>query len=177
MLDGERDIIERATRGEVEAFGLLYDHYLPRIYRFIFVKVGRREEAEDLTQQVFLNSWNSIGGYQPMGYPFSSLLYRMARNEVIDFMRTKKNPLSLEEIDFEPPVDQEVERNIDFKIEMAGVRKAISRLSPEQQDVVLMRFVDDLSNKEIADIMQKSEGTIRIIQHRAVKKLKSLLNK
>src|SRR3989344_2875321 len=96
MLDGESGIIERATKGEAEAFGLLYDHYLPKIYRFVFLKVGRREEAEDLTHQVFLNSWQHIANYQSMGHPFSTLLYRMARNEVIDYIRTKKNPIPLD---------------------------------------------------------------------------------
>jgi len=175
MLDGEHDLIEKAVRGEAEAFGLLYDHYLPKIYRFILVKVGRREEAEDLTHQVFLNCWKHIPKYQSMGYPLSTLLYRMARNEVIDYVRTRKNPISMEDAQIEIPVDQEVERNIDVSIDMHKVQSAIHILSSEQQDVILMRFVDELDNKEIAEILEKSEGTIRIIQHRAIKKLKALL--
>lgn len=175
MLDGERQIIERAIRGEAEAFGLLYDHYLPRIYRFVFLKIGRREEAEDLTQQVFLHSWQHMSGYQSMGYPFSTLLYRMARNAIIDHIRTRKNPISLESIKYDPPVDQEIERHADITLDMHHVQSALHSLTQEQQDVILMRFVDDLSNKEIAEILEKSEGTVRIIQHRALKKLRALL--
>ena len=176
MLDGESGIIERATKGEAEAFGLLYDHYLPKIYRFVFLKVGRREEAEDLTHQVFLNSWQHIANYQSMGHPFSTLLYRMARNEVIDYIRTKKNPIPLDELAHDPSVDQEVDRHFDIGLQIHDVQNAMHTLTPEQQDVVIMRFVDELTNKEISEVLQKSEGTIRIIQHRAIKKLKSILD-
>src|SRR3989344_4062244 len=98
MLDGEHIVIKRAIKGEASAFGLLYDHYEPMIYRFILIKVSHREEAEDLTHQVFLHAWRSIPSYQDLGFPFSSWLYRMARNQVIDFYRARKEQQSFEEL-------------------------------------------------------------------------------
>ena len=99
MLDGEDRIIERAIRGEASAFGELYDHYQPKIYRFVVIKVARREEAEDLTHQAFLNAWQNISVYRNVGFPFGSWLYHIARNLVIDHYRSKRDHLDLEEID------------------------------------------------------------------------------
>src|ERR1700677_3343750 len=81
MIDGEEKLIQEAVRGDSSAFGLLYDHYQPMIYRFVAVKVGRREEAEDITHQVFMNAWQNIASYRHRGHPFSSWLYRIARNQ------------------------------------------------------------------------------------------------
>ena len=87
MLDGEQSYVNSAIRGDSSAFGVLYDHYQPMIYRFVAVKVGRREEAEDITHQVFLSAWQNIKRYEHRGHPFSSWLYRIARNQVVDHYR------------------------------------------------------------------------------------------
>lgn len=176
MLDGEKEIIQRAIRGESSAFGQLYDHYLPKIYRFVLLKVGRREEAEDLTQQVFLNALENIGTYRHRGHPFSSWLYRIARNSVIDYVRTKNEALSLDNLNIEPHIEPAIEKKLEMEIEMGTVMKALRQLTPEQQDIIIMKFVDELSNKEIAEALEKSEGAIRTIQHRAINKLKKLLS-
>ncbi|MBI4119807.1 MAG: sigma-70 family RNA polymerase sigma factor [Parcubacteria group bacterium] len=176
MLDGEKELITRAIGGEAEAFGKLYDHYLPKIYRFILMKVSRREEAEDLTHQVFLSAWQNINTYQSRGYPFSSWLYRIARNAVIDYMRTKKETFTIEDIENEPRIEPAVEHQIDLKLGIAPVFEAVRKLASEQQEVIMMKFVDELSNQEIAEALGKSEGAIRLIQHRALNKLKRFLN-
>ena len=90
MVDGEEKILTLAIRGKASAFGSLYDHYQPRIYRFVAIKVGRREEAEDLTHQVFLNAWQNIGNYKDLGHPFSSWLYKIARNQIADYYRARR---------------------------------------------------------------------------------------
>src|SRR3989338_5755556 len=82
MLDGEAQLIRQAQRGNAESFGELYDHYLPKIYRYIFAKVSHREHAEDIAHEVFLAAWKNLPGYRMRGFPFSSWLYRIARNEV-----------------------------------------------------------------------------------------------
>src|SRR3989344_5860742 len=99
MMDGEDKLIKRAIRGGASAFGSLYDYYQPKIYGFVLIKVGRREDAEDLTHQVFLSAFLNVKSYKDMGHPFSSWLYRIARNQVIDFYRTRKKEASLEQID------------------------------------------------------------------------------
>ncbi|MBI4087278.1 MAG: sigma-70 family RNA polymerase sigma factor [Candidatus Liptonbacteria bacterium] len=176
MLDGEEKLIQDAIRGKASAFGSLYDYYQPKIYRFVLVKVGRREEAEDLTHQVFLNAWTNVKGYEDLGFPFSSWLYRIARNLVVDFYRTRRNEASLEKIDPEYFVVQaSTQFDVADKMEMEKVRSAIARLKPEYQDVVMMRFVEDLPIKEVAEALDKTEGAVKLIQYRAIKELKTLL--
>jgi RNA polymerase sigma-70 factor (ECF subfamily) len=169
----EIDIVKRAKRGEASAFGQLYDTHMPRIFRFIMLKVGRKETAEDLAHEVFLSAWQNIANYEFRGFPFSSWLYRIANNAVIDYYRTWKSTQALETIPEEffsetPELDNEIDKSIDLKV----VRHALAKLENDQQNVLIMKFVDDLSNKEIADIIGKSEGAVRVIQHRALKQLK-----
>ncbi len=176
MLDGEKRIIQRAKRGEASAFGLLYDRYQPQIYRFIFLKVSRREEAEDLTHQVFLQALQHIGEYEDVGFPFTSWLYRIARNEVIDHYRTKRQAISLDDVDPEyfATLDRAME-DAERRMDVRRVTDALKQLKPEYQDVIIMRFIEDLSPKEIAVALQKSEGAVKLLQHRAVKQLQQLL--
>lgn len=176
MLDGENKLIQNAIKGKASAFGSLYDYYQPKIYRFVLIKVGRREDAEDLTHQVFLSAFENIGSYKNLGHPFGSWLYRMARNQVIDFWRVRKHEPSLEAIDPEFFVSQaSANFGIDEKMEMEKVRAAIEKLKPEYQDVVIMRFIEDLPIKEVAATLDKSEGAIKLLQYRAVKELKKIL--
>lgn len=176
MLDREKSIVSDAVRGEASAFGLLYDYYQSKIYRFIVLKVGRSEEAEDLTHQVFLNAWQNIKNYKSLGFPFSSWLYRIARNLVIDHYRTLKETTSVDQIDpeyFAAPAT--VHLDIDNKLQIREVRLEISKLEPDYQDVIIMRFVEDLSIKESAEALGKSEGAVKLMQYRALKKLKESL--
>ncbi|OGZ52741.1 MAG: hypothetical protein A3B25_00910 [Candidatus Ryanbacteria bacterium RIFCSPLOWO2_01_FULL_48_26] len=177
MLDGEAYIIKCAVGGDSSAFGLLYDHYQPKIYRFALVKVSHREEAEDLTHQVFLKAWQNIESYQDLGFPFSSWLYRIARNHVVDYYRTKKITESIEDIDpKKTPVEHSVHSNLLEKLEIERVKNAIGKLKPEYQDVIIMRFIEDLPIRETALALDKSEGAVKLLQHRAIKELKKALS-
>src|SRR5579872_3362793 len=142
MIDGEEKLIISAVKGNSSAFGALYDYYQPMIYRFIAVKVSRREEAEDLTHQVFLSAWQSIKSYKHRGHPFSSWLYQIARNQVIDHYRSQKRETSLEGVDPEELVAGDV-ANIDLslRLDMGKVHAAIKKLKPEYQDVIILRFI------------------------------------
>ncbi|MBN2198160.1 sigma-70 family RNA polymerase sigma factor [Candidatus Wolfebacteria bacterium] len=175
MIDGDKKLIHRAIRGEAEAFGLLYDRYQPQIYRFILIKVGHREEAEDLTHQVFLKSWQNISSYKFQGFPFSSWLYSVARNQVVDYYRTKKKTLVIEEIT-ELKIEDSYLKDIDKEFDIERIKKAIFQLKDEYQDIIILRFIEDLSPKEIALIINKSEGAVKLLQHRAIKNLKKILN-
>ena len=178
MIDGEKEIIKKAISGEASAFGSLYDHYQPQIFRFIFLKVSHREEAEDLTHQVFLQGWRKIYSYDFRGFPFSSWLYRIARNEIIDYYRTKKNFLDLEEERLEEELSQEetLSALVDQNLTLEKVMIALGQLKPIDQDVIILRFVEDLSPQEIAVILEKTQASVRLLQHRAVKNLKKALN-
>jgi RNA polymerase sigma-70 factor (ECF subfamily) len=177
MLDGEKRIIQDAVKGEASAFGLLYDHYQPQIYRFVVIKVGRREDAEDLTHQVFLSAWKKIGEYEHLGHPFSSWLYKIARNLVIDHYRTNKIEINLEEADDANDLGYvpSGEADVELSLAMDKVTEAIRRLSQSHQDIIVMRFVEDLSIKEISASLGESESVVKVRQHRAMQKLKKLL--
>ncbi len=177
MLDGEHIIVQRAVQGESSAFGLLYDHYQPHIYRFVFIKVSRREEAEDLTHQVFLNAWTTIRNYTDFGFPFSSWLYRIARNEVIDYYRRKRETVGIDEIDPEQFAVASIAPDlVDHQLKMKQVLGVLRSIKPDYQDVIIMRYVEELSPKEIAKALDKSEGAVKLMQHRAIRELRKLLD-
>ena len=177
MLDGEEKLIKSAVGGDSSAFGVLYDHYQPMIYRFALIKMGRREEAEDLTHQVFLSAWQNIRRYKNLGYPFSSWLYQIARNQVADHYRSKKKDISLDDGDSEFFVSSAITGPIDIsvKLEMEKVFTAIKKLSPEHGDVIMLRFVEDVSLRDTAKALKKTEGAVKLMQHRAIKELRKVL--
>lgn len=176
MLDGEEKIVRSAVKGDSSAFGDLYDHYQPMIYRFVVVKVTRREEAEDIVHQVFLSAWQNIKSYRHRGHPFSSWLYQIARNQVIDFYRSRRNETSIDAVDqeyFAAPASAELA--VPAKIEMEAVRRAMEQLKPDYEDIIILRFIEELSLKESASILGKTEGAVKLMQHRAMNELKKLL--
>lgn len=186
MVDGpkkqdktEKELIRRSVEGESSAFGLLYDKYQPHIFRFVYLKVGQREEAEDLTHQVFLSAWENIETFRDQGLPISSWLYKIARNRIIDHYRTRKTAVSIEQAPEEimelAAITDDHANTLDTKFALEKVYKALAQLSQDQQDIIIMRFVQDLSYKEIADVIGKNQGAVRVIQHRAIKILKDLL--
>jgi RNA polymerase sigma-70 factor (ECF subfamily) len=179
MLEGEQAYIERAKKGDAACFGHLYNHYLTPIYRFIAVKVGTKQEAEDLSHEVFMSAWQKLPQYEAQGFPFSSWLYRIARNRVIDHYRTKKSHVSIddEQMDHEElfGVQSEVADTLDTGLDLAVIKEAMSSLTGEQREVIQLRFMSDLSPAEIAKVLGKREGAVRIIQHRALLKIKSII--
>ncbi|MBI5220809.1 MAG: sigma-70 family RNA polymerase sigma factor [Candidatus Liptonbacteria bacterium] len=176
MLDGEERFIQAATEGESSAFGELYDHYQPKIYRFVLVKVSRREDAEDLTHQVFLNAWQNIATYRSRGFPFSSWLYRIARNVVVDHYRAKKPEFSVEDLDPEGVAGMENhESQAEHSLGWEKVMSALRQLPAQYQEVILLRFVEELSVRETAAAIKKSEGATKVLQHRAIQHLRELL--
>ncbi len=178
MLEGEKRYIEEAQDGNQGAFGKLYEFYLPKIYRFILLKVTHKNEAEDLVHEVFLNAWQNLHSYTARGFPFSSWLYQIARNEVIDFYRTRKFTARLDDLeDFVFKVAEQQSQELNHVLDLEKVQQFIARLTSDQQDVLIMRFVEDLSHREIAATLAKSEGAIRLIQYRAIQTLKQLIEK
>lgn len=176
MVEKEKNLIKEAVDGSSESFGKLYDLYQPKIYRFIFLKVSHREEAEDLTHQVFLSAWQNIKGFKIKSFPFSSWLYKIAKNKVIDHYRLKKSTLSFDSVDENIFADYNLpEFAVDRSFELEKIKKAMSEITEEQQDVLIMRFVEDLPLKEVALALDKSIGAVKLIQFRAVNKLKKIL--
>ena len=168
-------LVEEAVGGDANAFGRLYDMYVDRIYRHACYRVGSTEDAEDLTQQVFLRAWQAIGRYKKTSSPFLTWLMRISHNLVIDFYRSKKDKTYL---DFEiasSDSHSNPERVVEMEFDQQQLRRAILRLSADQQQVILMSFIEGFSYSEIASTLGKSEGAIRVIQHRALKKMRNIL--
>ena len=173
----ENRLVEMAVAGNSEAFGKLYDMHVDRIYRHIRYRVNSNADAEDLTQQVFIKAWQAIGRYKQTRSPFFAWLVTISHNTVIDFYRSRKQEVPLE---FDMPAGQPL-NNPALAAEAAdseeNVRRAIQKLHGDQQQVLLMRFIEDFSYKEIAEALGKSEGAIRVILHRGLGKLKNIMEK
>ena len=171
-------LVAGSLAGDEEAFGQLYDKYADSIYRFILVRVSNQEEAQDLTSEVFLKSWQYLSSAEKTIENFKALIYRVARNLVIDFYRSKKNfALSLSDLEWGKLIDEEssLPDDVAKKDELAQIYKALEKIDSAQRDLLLMRYFDDLSVPEIAAVLGKSQGAVRVAMHRALRELKSVL--
>lgn len=171
------------TKRDSNAYGELYDKYVAGIFRFISFKVGSREEAQDLTSEVFLKAWHYALESRDIG-SFSALLYRIARNLVIDYYRSRRTHISLDEnIESEDEssiqiTDQgEQIRMLDTTLEATAAIEAMKLMKEEYRDILMLRHVEDLSISEIAEIVGKTQVHVRVTLHRAAKTLKTILEK
>jgi RNA polymerase sigma-70 factor (ECF subfamily) len=167
--------VEEAVRGDKEAFGKLYDLYNERVYRHIYYKVGNHAEAEDLSAQVWMNALRAIGRYKQMGRPFVVWLLSIANNQVIDYYRSQKDRTSIDDpgLWLSDGLDLEAEAIRDYN--NGELRDAILQLREDHRKVIVLRFIDGLDYSDIAAIMQKKEGAVRVIQHRALLALRKVL--
>jgi len=172
----EERLVRRAQQ-EPEAFAQLYEEYFNRIYRYIVLRIGSEVEAEDLTQQVFLNALKSISSFKWKGIPFSAWLFRIAHNQVVDYLRKRAkhmteplNGMALAAVSDDNP-QLEVERKLDIE----QVLVATQRLTEAQREVISLRFTSDLSVAEVARVMSKSEGAVKALQHSAIVALRKVL--
>lgn len=174
----DETLVRRAKHGDAEAFGDLYERHVDAIYRYVFYKVGSERKAEDLTEQVFLSAWEAMDDYQLKGYPFSSWLYRIAHNAVVDHYRTSKDESPLDAVAF-TLVDESLgpEETLMKKRQVSRLLDAMARLSEEKQELIILRFVEGLSHAQVAEILDKSEGACRVMQHRALKRLSGILGR
>lgn len=164
-------------------FSKLYDKYVERIYRFVFLKVNSREVAEDLTSETFLKGWEAFNKPQ-FSNPGSQIenpqafLYKIAKNLVIDHYRQKSRfkIISTENAEFFP-ASENLEERIDVGMDMLRVRTALSQLKDDYQEVVIWHYLNELSISEIAKISEKSENTVRVALSRALEKLREEIEK
>lgn len=174
----ERQLVERA-KAEPEAFGALYEKYVDRIYAYVYYRVGDTREAEDLTARVFYRALAHIPEYDQRGAPFVAWLYRIAHNLIANWRRDRgRHPeLPLDALigadTREATPQTEAERAEDQRV----LLEAIRRLPPERQHLLILKFVDDLSNVEIGQILGRSEGAIKSLYHRTLLALRDELEK
>lgn len=173
--DDEAALVDRAAAGDAAAFALLYDRHLQRVYRHVYYRVGHRDDTEDLSQQVFLSAWRAMPRYRRTGAPFIAWLLTIAHNEVIAFYRRTRQTTYLEVEVEARDLWSDPEARMLSQFDRLAVRQAILRLKPEQQQVVMMRFVEHFEFSAIAAALGKNEGNVRVIQHRALNELRRLL--
>jgi RNA polymerase sigma-70 factor (ECF subfamily) len=171
-----RSLVERAQRGDRDALEELYLIHFDRIYGYLHMTVGNRHDAEDLTTQTFLKMLESIGRFRFRSAPFSAWLFRIAHNLAMDHFRASRR-IQLEEDVPEPVGDAEVSAEVEaFKsIGRASMLDLIEELSPEQKQVLTLKFVFDFSNVDVATILGKTEGAVKSLQHRALVALQKRL--
>ena len=172
----ELDLVQRARQGEQEAFAQLYENHFDKIFRYVVLKIRNQAEAEDMTQQVFIKAYESIGSYQSQGVPFTAWLFRIAHNQMVDYVRkqSKRQTVPLDE-SLQIMDDCDVEHEVETKIEMEKVDLATAKLTKAQREVISLRFAGGLSITEAAKTMRKSEGAIKALQHSAILALRKTL--
>lgn len=179
----DKIILYRLKKKDKDAFVEAYDLYLDDIYRFIFFKVSDKEEAEDLTSQTFLKTWNYIQNNEITDYDtLKSLFYKVARNLIIDYYRKKSNKgkLSLEGKDGET-IDvedeyQNIHKQMETKSDFSALESKMKELKDDYREVITLRYLNELSISEIADILNKKKGNVRVLVYRAIKALKKISN-
>jgi RNA polymerase sigma-70 factor (ECF subfamily) len=173
----EDDILVSASRGDREAFGALYERYVERIYNYVYYRTGNLHDAEDLTARVFQRAMNHIHNYTDRGVPFSAWLYRIAHNLVANWHRdrSRRQEIPLSDVPLIPSKDERPEANLVRSQEQDSLMRLIRQLPSERQTLLILKFVEDLSNAEIGQIMGRSEGAVKSLYHRTLLALRDEL--
>ena len=163
-----------------DAFGELYDLYVEKIYRFVFFKISDRAETEDVVSEIFLKTWNYLINKEKGEVDsFSGFVYQVARNAVIDWYRERKKRstyLSPEPVEDMEVADEAASSVMETKQDVDRTFAVMKKMKHEYQEILMLRFVEELSIKEIAAISGKGQTAVRVTLHRAVKKMKELLD-
>ena len=170
--DRIRELVERAQRGDRSALEELYLLHFDRIYSYLHMSVGSRHDAEDLTTQTFVKMLEAIGGFRWRSAPFSAWLFRIAHNLAMDHFRASRRCQPEEEIvESLQGEESSAEDEALASLGQASMLELIERLSPDQRQVLTLKFVFRFSNGEVASILDKSEGAVKSLQHRALASL------
>jgi len=173
----EQTLVSQAIDGDADAFGALYTRHLNAIYRHVFFRVADVPLAEDLTEEVFVRAWTALPNYEPQGHRFTSWLYRIAQNLIVDHYRKQSSRPEIDDTGMEALPDSQAapEEQLAAQQDRNNLAKAIQQLRSDEQQVIILRFVEGLSHKEVAEVIGKSVGASRVIQHRALESLVHLM--
>jgi len=167
----ELKLINKCQAGELEEFTQLYELYLKKIYGFVYFRTHHKETAEDLVSLIFMKALENINSYNFNKGTFSSWLYRIARNTVIDHYRTMKTASNIDDI-WDLAGKNDIERDAVNRLQLEKIAEYLKQLEPLQRDIIIMRIWDGLSYKEIAEITKKSEASLKMVFLRAMDKLR-----
>lgn len=171
----ESRLVARAVKGDAKAFGELYERHVSAIHRYIVYRVRNPHDARDLAEEVFLKAWQGLPGYRPGKVPFRGWLYRIAHNAVIDHYRARKEAEPLDDRDDLVDDRPDPERQVIEQEEVERVADVIAQLLPDYQQVVVLRYIEGLSTDEVAAVLDRSNGAVRVLLHRALKQMTSLM--
>ena len=173
----EEDVLIRASTGDRDAFGQLYERYIDRIFNYVYYRTGNLHDAEDLTARVFQRAMNHIHNYTDRGVPFSAWLYRIAHNLVANWHRdrSRRQEIPLNDVPVLPSKGDHPERNLVRSQEQESLLRLIRRLPPERQSLLILKFVENMSNAEIGETMGRSEGAVKSLYHRTLLALRDQL--
>lgn len=172
----EAALAKQAAAGDAEAFGALYDRYVDAVYRYAYYRVRNEADAEDVTSEVFYKALRAMPRYEAR-QPFLAWLYRIARNTIIDRLRRVRPQVSFEDALQHPHADRIVDPDAGLErlSDSQALRDAIAQLTPLQQDVIILRYLEGLDTKEIGTIIGRKDGTVRGIEFRALGMLRQVL--
>jgi RNA polymerase sigma-70 factor (ECF subfamily) len=164
------EALVRAAQGDAEAFGVLYERYINRIYNYIYYRTGSHQDAEDLTARVFHRAINHIGRYRNMGVPFSAWLYRIAHNLVANWHRdnNRRQEVPLDDTLPNRPESDLPETALVKNQEVEKLLKKIRTLPSDRQQLLILKFIEGMSNAEVGMIMGRSEGAVKSLYHRTL---------
>jgi RNA polymerase sigma-70 factor (ECF subfamily) len=170
----DQSALKRAAQGDQEAFGVLYDRYVGRIYSYIYYRTGNQHDAEDLTARVFFRAMRHVGNYKDRGLPLSAWLYRIAHNLVANWHRdnSRRKEIPLDEIILVRHSGDLPEAVLIDHEEKENLLEVIHRLPADRQQLIILKFVEHLSNAEIGQVMGRSEGAVKSLYHRTLLSLR-----
>jgi RNA polymerase sigma-70 factor (ECF subfamily) len=171
----EEKLVQRAKQRDEAAFAQLYEEYFDKIYRYVTIRIGDKMEAEDITQQVFLNAIKAISSFKWKGVPFSAWLFRIAHNQAVDYLRKSKKRASVPLEESLIASDSDPQGIFERKLNIERLISATKQLTPAQQEVISLRFAGEMSVAQVAKVMGRSEGAVKALQHSAVVALRKTL--
>ena len=172
--DAERLLVERA-KTDPEAFGALYDRYFGQIYRFVFSRLRDQTAAEDVTSEVFMKALRSIPRYQDTGRPFTAWLYQISVNTINDRYRATRPTVDLDEMYDLAAAGPGLEDTAVHRAELREIWRSVESLPAQQRTALVLKFQEDLKISDIAAVMGKSDGAVKLLIHRGVTRLRSVL--
>lgn len=174
----EQAVVEAAKEGNSDALTTLYEFYFPRVYRYVAVRLGSGEDAEDVTEEIFLKIIDNIASFTFRGLPFGAWVFRIARNEVVSHVRRQRYRSATTQLNEYIPDDSfDHVANAELQSQLEEVRQAAEKLPEAQRQVIALRFGSGLSVAETANALGKSENNVKVLQHKAIAKLQKLVRR
>jgi len=170
------ELVERSKEGDTQAFGEIYDTLVKPVYRYVFYRVDQ-DVAEDITEETFLKVWQNLKKYKKGKNPFSSWVFRIAHNLVCDHYRQHQAVDEIDDQVADPNDFADPVRLTNIKLNQVKLRSAIVKLPENYQQVITLKYINELENSEIATVLDKSEGAVRTLQSRALAQLRTILEK